>query len=321
MTRSRSLERGAADAAALAAALVLGVLAFVPTLLLRRGEGWRKCREEALRIEGLRAAPGPVDPRPSLAQTLAAAIRAREVAFVPDPQRRLGPPATVEPLPAPVPPGAARVSDLDGKVAEGRLSLSWTPAPGSGATALRVEGLGGPEALEREVPAAASSLVLPVPRTSGTVVVKATPVGLPGPAVEVRVSIPFRIAVEVVRAERAPPEEGGAVLRLRRAFDGKPVEADFSVREADTVGDLASVGPEGAVVDFRTDLVLEEVRDLKAPGPFIEAPLFGADGRIQRDAEGRPLTYGRASVVDAGQEIVLRGPNDERRVVPVRWDE
>jgi hypothetical protein len=71
-------------------------------------------------------------------------------------------------------------------------------------------------------------------------------------------------------------------------------------------------------VDFRTALVLEEVRDLTAPGPFIEVPIFGPEGRLQRDAEGRPLTYGRASTVDAGQEAVLRGPDDERRVVPVR---
>jgi len=318
VTGPRSTERGAADATALVAALLLGALAFVPTLLLRQGEGWRKCNAEALRVElDPRGKPGA---RPGFSASLAAAAKvpAGSPRFVPDPSRRFGPvPAATETAP-PAPTTGPRVADLDGKVVDGRLVVRWTPAPGSRGTTLRVEGIGTADAVEREIPAGTATLELPVPGISGTLVVKASAVGAAGSGPEVRVSIPYRIAVEVVRAERAHAETGSAILRLRRFFDGAMVEADFALQETDSVGDLSSVVPGGPVVDFRTDLVLEEVRDLKAPGPFIEVPLFGPEGRVVRDPEGHPLSYGRASIVDAGQEVVLRGPNDERRVLPVR---
>jgi len=317
VTPPRSPECGAADASALGIALLLAVAACVPTVLLRAGQGWRKCQEEALRV-----APSPSMAHPAIGKSLSTAAAARGALarsrFVPDPSRRLGPVPVSDTSPVPSPAAAARVTDLTGRVTEGRLTIRWSPARGSTGTSLRIEGLGGPEALEREVPAETNALDLPVPGTSGTILVKASPVGSPSPGPEARVSIPYRIPVEVVGAERPSDDSGSAVVRLRRAYDGKVVEAEFALREEDPVGDLSSVPPGGPVVDFRTNLVLEEVRTLRAAGPFIEAPLFGPEGRVLRDAEGRPMTYGRASTVCTGHEVVLRGPDDERTVLRVR---
>jgi hypothetical protein len=312
----RPSERGAADASALGLALLLAVAAVVPTALLRAGQGWRKCREEALRLEER----PPADGASTIGKALSAAAAARGALarsrFVPDPSRRLGPVPVAEAAPAPL--AAARVTDLSGRVTEGRLTIRWTPARGSTGTSLRIEGLGGPEALEREVPAGTNALDLAVPGTSGTVVIRASAVGSPNVGPEARVSIPYRIPVEVAGAERPSDDSGSAIVRLRRAYDGKVVEAEFALHEEDPVGDLSSVHPGGPVVDFRTNLVLEEVRILRAAGPFIEAPLFGPEGRTLRDGEGRPMTYGRASTVCTGHEVVLRGPDDERTVLRVR---
>jgi hypothetical protein len=206
------------------------------------------------------------------------------------------------------------VTELQGRIAAGRLSLRWKPVPGSKGTVIRVEGLGGPGVLEREVPAGEGALDLPVPGTAGTAQVRAAPTGVPG-APEARTSVPFRIPVEVAGAARASGEGGTAFLRLRRDYDGEKVEAEFALREADVVGSLSSVGGEGIVVDFRTDLVLEEVRALTRAAPAVRVPEFADDGRVRRDPDGRVLLRDRVDLVPAGSEVVLRGPNDERRVI------
>ncbi len=320
----RRPESGKADAAALVVALLLVFAAAAPDLKLRTGRTWVEARnvESAARDR----LPVPGDARnpaeAALARAEAALPAFAAAAFRPDPSRRIAP------LPAPggpVPSGGGavasspRVADLDGRVREGRLSVAWTPTAGSRGTALRIEGLGGPEeALEQEVPSDQRSLVVPVPGASGTIVIRALPVGLPGTAAETRVSIPFRIPVEIARAERAHGETGSVFLILRRSYDGRSVESEFALQVADPVGGLSSAGPAGTVVDFRTDLVVEEVRELTQEGPTLEVPQFTPEGRVQRDPEGRPVTYRRITFVSGGHEIVLRGPNDERRVLRAR---
>jgi hypothetical protein len=318
-------ESGRADLVALVVALVLVAAAAAPDLRTRTGRTW----EQARHMEPW-ARPRPDGPAAGSSSPLRTALARAESAvpdlaaadFRPDPSRRIGP------LPAaPGPSGGGgsgqasgpRVTDLDGRVREGRLFVGWTQAPGSRATALRIEGLGGSDdSLEQEVPSDLRTLEVPVPGTSGTILVRAAPVGLPGTAAEARVSIPYRIPVEVVRAERAHGETGSVFIVLRRPFDGRSVESEFALQVADPVGGLASAGPAGSVVDFHTDFVVEEVRDRTQEGPSIDVPQFSPDGRVQRDGEGRPVTYRRITFVSGGHEIVLRGPNDERRVLTTR---
>lgn len=299
---------GRADLLALVASLLLGGAALAPALALRAGPGWRKCREEALAEH-----PAPA-PRNPVAGPLAAADGVRTLhatsAFRPDPARVPGP----LPTPAAAAPSAG-VRDLAGRVIDGRLHLLWRPVPGSRATHLRIEGLGGPGVLEQEVPADRESLEIPVPGASGTAVVRATPLGAPARAAEARVSVPFRIPVEVVSATAASPETGSALLVLRRAFAGRAVEGEFPVHEADVVGGLSPAGPGGPVVDFRTDLVLEKVRAAGPGGPPLEVPRFDEEGRTIRDPEGKPLTGLREGIANGTVEVVLRGPDDRRIVL------
>ncbi len=306
----RGAGSGRADLAALAAALLLGAAALAPPLLLRSGPGWRKCRDEALAGPPPEAAGNPV------AGPLAAADSVRTLVataiFRPDPRRAAAPP----PSPAGAAP-VASVRDLAGRVAEGRLFLLWRSAPGSRATALRVEGLGGPGAFEQEVASDRESLEIPVPGASGTAVVRATPVGTAGRPAESRVSIPFRIPVEVLASTSASPATGSAILLLRRPYDGRTVEGEFPLHEADGVGGLSPAGPGGPVVDFRTDLVLERVREAAGGPPPDEVPRFDPEGRVLRDGEGRPLARLRTGASAAAVEVVLRGPDDRRRVLRV----
>ena len=105
------------------------------------------------------------------------------------------------------------------------------------------------------------------------------------------------------------------LLVLRRSYDGRPVEASFALHEADPVGGLSSAAPGGPVVDFRTLFVLEEIRAREPGGPPVEVPEFGSDGHVLRDAAGRPLTTSRSPEGAGSQEVVLRGPDDERRIL------
>ncbi len=320
----RRPESGRADLVALVAALVLVAAASAPDLRMRTGRTWDQARTCA------NARPRTGAPGSRLFTLLdQALVRAENSlpllaasAFRPDPSRRIAPlPASAAPFPAGTGPGSAvtRVADLDGRVRDARLSVGWTPAPGSRATVLRIEGLGGSDdSLEQEVPSDQRTLEVPVPGTSGTIVVRAAPVGLLGTPMESRVSIPYRIPVEVVRAERAHGETGSVFLVLRRPYDGRSIESEFALQVADPVGGLSSAGPAGSVVDFHTDFVVEEVRELTQEGPPVDVPQFAPDGRVQRDGEGRPVTYRRINFVPGGHEIVLRGPNDERRVLRAR---
>jgi hypothetical protein len=298
------------------AALVLPLLAAAPDLLLRTGRVWER-------------ATGPPYAGPGTAPACPArdALRRAEselpvlaaAAFRPDASRRLGP------LPGSTPGSIAtrgdpastpRLADLDGRVAEGRLVLRWTPVAGSRGTLLRIEGQGGTDLPEQEVPAERRTLEIPVARTSGTIVVRAAPAGIPG-AAETRVSIPFRIPVEVVRGNRPRAETGSVYLVLRRPYDGRMVEAEFPFHEADPVGGFSSVGSGGPVVDFQTDLVVAEVRASTEQPPLVEVPVFAPEGRVQRDSEGRPVLVPRRATAAEGHEVVLRGPNDERRVLRI----
>lgn len=307
----RPPESGRADLAALAAALVLGGASLLPGILLRGSEGWRKCREGVL-SEG----PGRADPDP-LAGPLAAAAGARTLVatslFRPDPGRIAGP------LPDPAAAAPVPVRDLAGRVAEGRLHLRWRPVPGSSGTHLRVEGLGGPGALEMELEGERDSVEVPIPGVAGTALVRALPLGpaaAAGRPPEARVSIPFRIPVEAVRATAASAATGSALLVLRRPYDGRLLEGEFPLREADPVGGLSSSGPGGPVVDFRTDLVLEAVRPAPPdPGSRRGALSFHPDGRVERGEDGLPLEAGGAG--GRGIEVVLRGPDDRRQVLLV----
>jgi hypothetical protein len=309
----RAPESGRADVAALGAALLLGGAALLPGILLRGSGGWRKCGAEAL-SEG----PGRIDPDP-LAGPLATAAGARTLVatslFRPDPGRVAGP------LPDPTAAPAVPVRDLAGRVADGRLHLRWRPAPGSSGTQLRVEGLGGPGILEMEIEAGRDSVEVPVPGVSGTSLVRALPLGTagagaPGRPAEARVSIPYRIPVEAVRATAASAATGSALLVLRRPYDGRLVEGEFPLREADPVGGLSPAGPGGPVIDFRTDLVLEAVRAAPpAAGSPRRAPRFLPDGRVERGEDGLPLD--EAGTDGWGTDVVLRGPDDRRQVLPV----
>jgi hypothetical protein len=306
---------GRADVAALAAAAVLALAASLPDLLLRAGEDWRRCREDALtaaaagaegggQAAGGRAAVGSAIAR---AEGLGGAVA--NAVFRIDPMRVLGPPGT------PDAPEPSRVAGLDGRVADGRLSLRWKHAPGSTGTALRIEGLGGPGVVEAEVGGDADALVLPVPGAVGRIVVHASPVGVPAPGPEARVSIPFRVPVEVVRVERASVAAQSAILVLRRPYDGAPLEAEFALRETDDVGGLSPAGKGGPPVEFLTDFVLDFVR--ARAGTAAAVPAFLPDGRIRRDGEGLPVTVARPGA-EAGVEVVLRGLNDERKVLEAR---
>jgi hypothetical protein len=167
--------------------------------------------------------------------------------------------------------------------------------------------------VERLVPAPGDALDLPIPGVAGVLVIRASPAGGSGVEAESRISIPYRIEVEVLHAERPKDVPGSAFLRLRRPFDGRAVEAEFAHAVADLVGGLSPVGDGGPIVEFRTDLVLEAVRCLWKEGPPVEVPRFAGDGRIERDDEGRPLYVSRPSRVRDGHEVVLRGPDEARR--------
>ena len=65
----------------------------------------------------------------------------------------------------------------------------------------------------------------------------------------------------------------------------------------------------------RTLFVLEEIRAREPGGPPVEVPEFGSDGHVLRDAAGRPLTTSRSPEGAGSQEVVLRGPDDERRIL------
>ena len=303
----RGAAPGRADLAALALSAILGGAVLAPGLLLRAGEGWRRCDEEAL--AGAAAVP---EPNPGAAP-LAAAAGARSLVassvFRPDPTRMPGPPAD----PA-APAAASTVRDLAGRVADGRLYLRWRPAPDSTSTQFRIEGLGGPGIQELDLPAAMESVEVPVPGSSGTVLVRALPSGGPGRAAEARISIPFRIPVEAVRATAASVATGSALVALRRPFDGRMVEGVFPLHEADPVAGLSTAGPGGPVVEFRTDLVLEKIRATPAEGGEAALPAFLPDGRVARGPGGEVLP---ASGGGTTLEVVLRGPDDRRQVIPV----
>lgn len=301
---------GRADVAALVLSLLLGAAALAPTLLVRRSPGFEKSRGDALAGP---AAAAPVNP---VAGPLAAAAGARTLVatsvFRVDPTRLPGPP----PGPASEAPAAA-VRGLSGRVAEGRLYLLWRAVPGSSSTLLRVEGLGGTAALEREFPAAVEAAEFPVTAAAGTLHVRATPAGLPGRVAEARTTIPFRIPVEPARAAAASPATGSALLVLRRPFDGRTLEGEFPLREADVVGGLASAGPGGPVVEFRTDFVIEAIREGPPTGEGIPVPVFTPEGRVARDEGGAPLVSRIEAAGPAPAEVVLRGPDDRRVVLRV----
>jgi hypothetical protein len=173
-----------------------------------------------------------------------------------------------------------------------------------------VEGLGGDEAFEREIPGGEGEARIPVPAAQGTALVRAAPLGAAGPAAEVRVSIPYRVTAEVLRGEKADPGAGIALLVLRRDYDGAPVEGTFAVHPNDDVGGLSAVGGEGAVVEFRTGFVVEEIR--RRAGSAPAAPDFLADGRVRRAGPGGAV---RPSSAATPVEIVLRGVGEDRRIV------
>lgn len=302
-------ERGRAGAGALVLALLLGAAALAPALTLRA------------------ALPSPAETDPAVARDAArredllargrrAAERlaARAVHAGLPRERRFGPPPPAPEVPPP------RVTALDGTVAEGRLRARWVPAPGSRATIVRVEGLGGPGVLERTVDAGVDALEVAVPAVEGTIVVHATPVADSGTAPTDRVSIPFRIPVEILRVDAASLAAGNAVVVLRRAFDGRPVEARFPVAESETLGGLSTVTPGDHAVDFLTDYVLEAVRArrIEEPRTYV-VPRFQPDGRVRRDAAGNPDTVERRDTprITEVPEVVLRGPGEERRILRV----
>jgi hypothetical protein len=311
-------ESGRADVAALVAALVLPLVAAAPDVLLRTGRTWELAHATPSRVGGP-AGPAENPARTALLRAEKALPGLGAAAFRPDASRRLGPlPGATTPSTAGRgdPASTPRVADLDGRVVDGRLLLRWTPVAGSRGTTLRIEGQAGPEATEHEVDADLRTFEAPVTRTSGTVVVRALPAGVPG-AAEARVSIPFKIHVEVVRGSRPRAETGSVYLVLRRPFDGRSVDAEFPFHEADAVGGFSSVGSGGPVVDFQTDLVVAEVRASTETPPLVEVPVFSPAGRVQRDSEGRPVVVPRRADVAEGHEVVLRGPNDERRVLKI----
>ena len=301
-------ESGRADAVALAAAVLLAAAAVAPAVLLRLGKGWVKCREEVL---------APHNPPDRVVNPVAGPLVAAESArtlvatalFRPDPSRSMGT-GPSEPGGAPAVPAAA-VRDLAGRIAEGTLFLRWIPTPGSRGTLLRVEGLGGPWVWEKEIPSGRGDIEIPIPGAAGTVVARATPAGTPGRAVEANVTMEFRIPSEAVRAASANRTGETALLVLRRPYDGRMVEGEFPVSTKDEgpVGGSSSVGPGGPVVDFLTDLRLVGILE------GTEVPRFQADGRVARDAAGRPATAFREGPGDL--RVVLRGPDDRSRVLRV----
>jgi len=306
-------DAGRADVAALAGSLVLAAAALVPALRLRSHPA-RTGAAESIPAAGP-AVPSGAGERERFGSALVRAEAFRPVlaasGFRPEPSRALRPPVA-----APA-PDAARVADLDGRVEEGRLVLRWRPAPGSRGTRFRLEGLGGGDAVDCETAGDEGLLRLPVPGAQGTVVARATPLGVAVAAAEARVSIPYRVPCEVVRAERADPGAGLALVVLRRAYDGRAVEASFAVHANDDLGGLASVGEGGAVVEFRTGFVVEEIRRRREEAP--PPPEFLRDGRVRRDGSGRPVRRPAAGQGPAaGAVVVLRGVDDERRVLEVR---
>jgi hypothetical protein len=290
------------DALALAAAILLAAGAAAPSLAMRESEAWGRAAAAA-------ASPPAAD-RSELAGALREGIGAREALdaspLVPPTGRPLGPPL--------LPAAAEVVADLDGSVARGMLAARWHGPPGSRGTRVRVEGHGGP-VVEREVAAGTDTLEVPVPAASGTISVVATPILASGPGEPSRVSIPFRIPVEVVRVESASRREGGASVVLRRDHGGNPVEATARVGPRGRVAARTAPGPRDLPVEFPTDFVLEAVRPAAAPAaPLV--PLFEPDGRVRRDHDGEPVYAPRPDGPPA-LEVVLRGPGDARLVLPV----
>ena len=306
-------DSGRADAVALAAAVILAAAAIVPAVRLRSHPALDRAREDANAGRDAAPAEGAAE-RERFGAALARAEAFRPVlansAFRPEPARSVRPPA---PSPAAM---SAKFCDLDGKVEEGRLILRWKPVPDSRGTRLRIEGLGGGEPVDRELGPTEGELSVPVAAAQGTAVARAVPMLVEG-AAEARVAIPYRVPCEVVRAEQADPAAGLALLVLRRPYDGRQVEASFAVHADDDVGGLAAVGEGGAVVEFRTAFVVEEIRRIHPAGPT--PPEFLADGRVRRDAEGRPIRRPAvASELPSVAVVVLRGVDDERRVLEAR---
>ncbi len=302
MTGHRSA--GRADAVALAAAALVGAASFLPAYLASARHAVPPPPPAAVTADGVGAGAALARARRAEALLLAAPA---PPAFA---ERRLGP------LPSKAAP-PVRVARLDGSVSEGRLVARWSAAAGSRGTTVRVSGLGGPGTLELDVPAGTDVLRTPVSAVAGTLVVTATPLGVAA-AEEERVSIPFRVPVEILRAESANMETRSALLILRRAYDGRAVEAPFHLSETQVVGGLSSVADQGTPVDFQTEYVLEAVRALRVTEPRIEpVPRFLPDGRVLRRADGTMETTERLlpGIPVEVPEVVLRGPAEERRIL------
>jgi hypothetical protein len=299
-------ESGRGDVVALLLALALAAAAVVPVVLARnrvRGgaepaaTGLQMSERDATLKRGREA-------EERLASRAVHAGLPRE--------RRFGPPP-----PAPEKP-PLRVTGLDGTVVDGRLRARWTPAPGSTGTLIRVEGLGGPGVLERIVAAGVDTFDAAVSPVAGTIVLRALPQVAEGAAAEDRVSIPFRVPVEILGVESASVSARSSMFILRRAYDGRPVEARFLVAESDSVGGLSSTGEGEPAVDFQTDYVLEVVRGRRMEEPRTFAvPEFERDGRVRRDARRAVVVAQRrdAPRVYEVPEVVLRGPGEERRIL------
>lgn len=301
-------ESGRGDVVALVLALALAAAAVVPVVLARNrvregaaptGTGHQGSEREATLQRG----------RAAEERLAARAIHAglpRE--------RRFGPPP-----PAPEKP-PLRVTGLDGTVVDGRLRARWTPAPGSTGTLIRIEGLGGPGVLERIVAAGVDSLDAAVSPVAGTIVLRALPQVTEGAAAEDRVSIPFRVPVEILGVESASVSARSSMFILRRAYDGRPVEARFLVAESDVVGGLSSPTGGEPPVDFQTDYVLEVVRGRRVEEPrSFTVPEFERDGRVRRNARKAVVVAQRRDtpLVYELPEVVLRGPGEERRILRV----
>ncbi|MHC4821652.1 MAG: hypothetical protein ACYTDX_08045, partial [Planctomycetota bacterium] len=103
-----------------------------------------------------------------------------------------------------------------------------------------------------------------------------------------RVSVPFRISVDVVRAVSGSPGTESAMVLLRRPYEGRSIEAVFPVALSEAVGGLSSPMEGGSPVDFRTEYVLKEVRRRREeePAASVTVPVFQPDGRVARNDDG-----------------------------------
>lgn len=157
---------------------------------------------------------------------------------------------------------------------------------------------------------AAIDVVDDLPDGSGAYAWRVRSGATPGPEREVFVEVPVTLAVVGVA-------DGGVRVRLARPWRGRVLEADAELRPGDVVRADVRSADAAAPVRISTGETIAQVR-IVVSMQLARAPLprYLPDGRIERDAEGRPVLEERfAERAVRSVEAVLRAADGTLRTV------